>query len=81
VWGWVFDFFVIPICSEYLGKKTTESKNHRFWVFEKFQNRKNHWFWVFEKKIKIKRSTSSGYFKNFKELLGFMKEPAKTQQF
>jgi len=22
VWGWVFDFFVIPICSEYLeGKK------------------------------------------------------------
>jgi hypothetical protein len=22
VWEWVFDFFVIPICSEYLGKKT-----------------------------------------------------------
>jgi len=21
VWGWVFDFFVIPICSDYLEKK------------------------------------------------------------
>jgi len=33
------------------------------------------------KKNQNHRSTSSGYFKNFKELLGFMKEPEKTQQF
>jgi hypothetical protein len=26
VWGWVFDFFVIPICSEYLIKKTNRIK-------------------------------------------------------
>jgi hypothetical protein len=52
VWGWVFDFFVIPICSEYLEKKT-ESKNHWFWVFENFPNQKNHWVRVFDKKIKI----------------------------
>jgi hypothetical protein len=42
-----------------------------------FQNQKNHQVWVFGKN-QIKKATGSGYFKNFKELLGFMpKEQTK----
>jgi len=26
VWGWVFDFFVIPICSEYFEKKKKQNQ-------------------------------------------------------
>jgi hypothetical protein len=74
-------FFVIPKCTEYRETKKTEWKNHWFWVFENFRNQKNHWVRVFENKNQNHRSTSSGYFKNFKEPLGFMKEPEKTQQF
>jgi hypothetical protein len=46
--GWVFDFFVIPICSDYLEEK--KQNDHWFWVFENFQNQKNHWVRVFHKK-------------------------------
>jgi hypothetical protein len=46
--------------------KNSESKNHQVWVFEKIQ---------------IQRTANSRYLKNFKELPGFMKELAKTQQF
>jgi hypothetical protein len=53
--GWVFDFFVIPICSDYLEEKK-EWKNHWFWLFENFQNQKNHWVRVFHKKNKITES-------------------------
>jgi hypothetical protein len=42
--------------------ETSESNNRRLWVCGKNQNQ---------------RTTSFGYFKNLKELLGFMEELAK----
>jgi hypothetical protein len=39
-----------------------------------------HWFWVIQK-IQNQGIASLGYFKNFKEPLGLMKEPAKTGWF
>jgi len=41
--GWVFDFFVIPICSDYLEKKKQNERTIWFWVFENFhKNKQNH---------------------------------------
>jgi hypothetical protein len=51
---------------------------HQFQVFEKTSESKNHLFWVFEKKSQIQRTARFGYFRNFKEPPGFMKEPEKT---
>jgi hypothetical protein len=47
----------------------------RFWVFEEIRTKQLR-LWVFEKN-QNERTTSFGYFKNLKELLGFMKEPEK----
>jgi hypothetical protein len=48
--------------------KINKSKNHQFRVFERFSESRNCQVWAFE------RNSDS------KEPLGFMKEPAKTQQ-
>ncbi len=63
---------------------------HQFWVFEKFQNQRTTKFKHLKKirnreslglgiwkKTQILRTVISVYFKNFKEPLGFMKEPKK----
>jgi hypothetical protein len=47
----------------------------QFWVFEEI--RPNNDGCGYLKKNQNERTTSFGYFKNLKELLGFMKEPEK----
>jgi hypothetical protein len=64
--GRVFEKFRIKEPPGLGVRKNSESKNHQVWVFEKIQ---------------IQRTANSRYLKNFKELPGFMKELAKTQQF
>jgi len=65
-----------------LEKKNSESKNRWFQIFEIFQKIKELLGpGKFEKKkVQIQRMAGCGYFKNFKEPLGFMKEPGMTQQ-
>jgi len=48
--GWVFDFFVIPICSDYLEEKKQNERTTGSGYFENFQNQKNHWVRIFHKK-------------------------------
>jgi len=38
----------------FLIKKKPKSKNHRFWVFEKYSKSKTPWFRVFQNPIKEK---------------------------
>ncbi len=62
-------------------KKYSSKESLALWVFEKKIVSRNRQLWVYEKNIQNRRIAGSGYFKNFKELSGFMKEPAKTWLF
>ncbi len=79
--GWVIDFFVIPICFDYLEEKKKNERTIGFGYLKIFRIKRITGLRYLIKKNQNHISTSSGYFKNFKKLLGFMKEPAKTQQF
>jgi hypothetical protein len=59
---WVFDSCNSCWFWVFKNKIKSESKNHGFGVLDNIQNQ---------------RTTGSGFFKKFKGLSGFMKEPAK----
>jgi hypothetical protein len=74
--GWVFDFFVIPASSRYLKNRNERIASSGYLKLFKKQTTTGSGYLK-----KKNQRTGFGYFENFKEPLGFIKELANNRWF